>query len=186
MQINPYYVGFQILKDIKRRWDGEGDVRDTPDEDWMGRPMDRPVGQGLSKLFEIIEEDNDVTFLRRYLTEDLVKKLDLYTYKREEVNGEQAWVVQDTDWRRVRDTIVDGMTNFGVPVIYVDDGDYQRRGELYLRHAFDGKQLDVKYTDRVLRNIYKLWGRPVVLETEVEGEKTLFTFNGEEFAQETA
>jgi stage V sporulation protein R len=181
MQINPYYVGFQILKDIKRRWDGEGDPRDVPEADWMGRPMDRPVGQGMNKLFEIIEEDNDVTFLRRYLTEDLVKKLDLYTYKRQEVNGEEAWVVQDTDWRRVRDTIVDGMTNFGVPIIYVDDGDYKRRGELYLRHAFDGKQLDTKYTDRVLRNIYKLWGRPVWLETVIEDKKHLLSFDGGEF-----
>jgi stage V sporulation protein R len=186
MQINPYYVGFQILKDIKRRWDGEGDPADVPEEDWMGRPMDRPVGQGLSKLFEIIEEDNDATFLRRYLTEDLVKKLDLYTYKREEVDGQESWVVQDTDWRRVRDTIVDGMTNFGVPIIYVDNGDYHRRGELYLRHAFDGKQLDTKYTDKVLRNIQKLWGRPVTLETMIEGQKTLLTYDGNEFTQKSA
>jgi len=183
MQINPYYVGFQILKDIKRRWDGEGDPRDTPEEDWMGRPMDRPVGQGLNKLFEIIEEDNDATFLRRYLTEDLVKKLDLYTYKRQEVDSQESWVVQDTDWRRVRDTIVDGMTNFGVPIIYVDDGDYHRRGELYLRHAYDGKQLDTKYTDKVMRNIYKLWSRPVHLETIIEREKTLLMFDGSEFTQ---
>ena len=101
MQINPYYVGFQILKDIKRRWDGEVEPEDLPETDWMGRELARPNGQGLAKLFEVIEEDNDVTFLRRYLTAGLVKKLDLYTYKQEEVNGEEMWVVQDTDWRRV-------------------------------------------------------------------------------------
>jgi stage V sporulation protein R len=183
MQINPYYVGFQILKDIKRRWDGEGDPRDFPEEDWMGRPMDRPVGQGLSKMFEIIEEDNDVTFLRRYLTEDLVKKLDLYTYKKQEVDGQMAWVVQDTDWRRVRDTIVDGMTNFGVPIIFVDDGDYMRRGELYLRHAHDGKPLDTTYTEKVMRNIHKLWCRPVHLETILDGNKVVLSHDGTDFSQ---
>ena len=77
------------------------------------------------------------------------------------------------------------MTNFGVPIIYVDDGDYQRRGELYLRHAFDGKQLDTKYTDKVLRNIYKLWGRPVTLETVIDGSKNLLSFDGSEFTQKS-
>ncbi|HEY3328770.1 MAG TPA: SpoVR family protein [Capsulimonadaceae bacterium] len=178
MQINPYYVGFQILKDIRRRWDGETEPEDEPERDWMGREIERPKGEGMAKLFDTIERDNDVTFLRQYLTDPLVKKLDMYTYKREEVNGEALWVVQDTDWRNVRDSIVDSMTNFGQPIIYVENGDYKRQGELYLRHAFDGKHLDVTYTKRVLENIYKLWGRPVYLETVVGEAKTAISFDG--------
>lgn len=181
MQMNPYYVGFQILKDIKRRWDGEIDPADTPDEDWMGRPIARPEGQGLPKLFEVIEQDNDVTFLRQYLTESLVKKLDLYTYKQQEVDGEQMWVVQHTDWRKVRDTLVDSMTNFGQPMLLVEDADYKRHGELYIAHAFDGKQLDVEYARRTLRNVHRLWGRPVHLETVVDKVKSILSFDGEEF-----
>ena len=129
MQINPYYVGFQILKDIERRWDGKVEVGDEEELDWMGRAIARPQGEGRAKLFQVCEEDNDVTFLRKYLTEPLVKKLDLYTYKLEEVDGEEMWVVQDTDWRKVRDGIVDSMTNFGQPILTVEDGDYKRRGE---------------------------------------------------------
>ena len=36
------------------------------------------AGQGLEKLFEVRELDNDVSFLRNYLTEELVEELDLY------------------------------------------------------------------------------------------------------------
>jgi len=165
MQINPYYVGFQILKDIERRWDGKVEVGDDVEEDWMGRAIARPQGEGRAKLFQVCEEDNDVTFLRKYLTEQLVKKLDLYTYKKQEVDGEELWVVQDTDWRKVRDGIVNSMTNFGQPILTVEDGDYKRRGELYLKHAFDGKPLDMEYTERVLKNMQTLWSRPVHLET---------------------
>ena len=179
MQINPYYVGFQILKDIERRWDGKIEVGDEEETDWMGRPIARPSGEGRAKIFQVCEEDNDVTFLRKYLTEPLVKKLDLYTYKLQEVDGEELWVVQDTDWRKVRDSIVDSMTNFGQPILTVDDGDYKRRGELYLKHAYDGKALDPEYTERVLRNIQKLWSRPVHLETMKDDKSILYSCDNE-------
>jgi stage V sporulation protein R len=185
MQINPYYVGFQILKDIERRWNGDALPDDPEETDWMGRPIARPQGEGIKKCFEVIEQDNDVTFLRQYLTEGLVKKLDLYTYKLEEVDGEEMWVVQDTNWRTVRDSIVDSMTNFGQPILFVEDGDYKRHGELYLRHAFDGKQLDVDYTERVLKNVHKLWGRPVHLETVVDDEKCVLSYDGDDMSQTT-
>lgn len=186
MSINPYYVGFQILKDIERRWDGEPmQEGDTAETDWLGHAKARPTGEGWRKVFEVCEEENDPSFLRKYLTESLVKRLDLYTYQREEgPDGEEAWVVQTTDWEAVRDEMVDGMTNFGVPIIRVEDGDYQRRGELYLKHAHDGKDLDIDYTERVLRAVHRLWGRPVHLETVLEEAPTRLSYNGEKNAQE--
>jgi stage V sporulation protein R len=184
--INPYYVGFQILKDIERRWDGKLEEGDEEEIDWLGNPKARPTGEGWKKVFEVCAEENDVSFLRKYLTEPLVKRLDLYTYKREEVDGEEVWVVQTTDWEEVRDRMLDGMTNFGVPVIRVEDGDYQRRGELYLKHYHDGKDLDVDYTEKTLRAVQHLWGRPVHLHTVVEGEATRLTFDGETNSQNPA
>lgn len=184
--INPYYVGFQILKDIERRWNGEPDDDGEPERDWLGREKKRPMGEGWNKIFEVCAEDSDPSFLRKYLTPELVKRLDLYTYKREESDGEERWVVQTTNWEKVRDSMVDGMTNFGVPIIRVEDGDYARRGELYLIHAHDGKDLDVEYTERVLRAVYRMWGRPVHLETVSDGQKTRLSFDGEKNSQEPA
>ena len=107
------------------------------------------------------EEEADPSFLRKYLTEPLVKRLDMYTYKRVEEAGEERWVVDSTDWQAVRDTMVDNMTNFGVPVIKVVDGDYKRSGELYLKHYHDGKGIDTDYAGKTLKAVHKLWGRTV-------------------------
>lgn len=178
MSINPYYVGYQILHDIERRWNGETDP-DDPEEDWRGEVFKRPQGEGLKKIFEVVTDESDVTLLRKYLTKKLVRDLDMYTYKMEEVDGELAWVVQDTDWRHVRDALVDSMTNFGSPVIMVEDGDYNRHRELYLKHYYDGKPLDNDYTARTMKNIFFLWGRPIHLETIVDDERILLTYNEE-------
>lgn len=183
MSLNPYYVGYKILRDIERRWNGEQDD-ETEETDWLQRPRSRPVGEGWQKLLEVREMECDVSFLRKYLTENLVKELDLYTYKLEEVDGELVWRVQETDWEKVRDTLLDSMTNFGAPVVMVEDGDYQRRGELYLKHLFDGKPLDMDYTLRALRNVYKIWQRPVHLETVVDGEVALFTCSGDQVTRQ--
>ncbi|MES2464307.1 MAG: SpoVR family protein [Armatimonadota bacterium] len=185
-QINPYYVGFQMLKDIERRWNGERHADDEKETDWLGRAKPRPVGEGWNKVFEVCSEESDVTFLRKYLTQSLVERLDLYTYKKEDINGQESWVVQSTDWEEVRDTMVDGMTNFGIPIIRVEDGDWQRRGELYLKHAHDGKDIDTEYTERVLRAIYRLWGRPVHLETISDSQPTRLSFDGEMNSQSPA
>jgi stage V sporulation protein R len=182
MSLNPYFVGYQMLRDIERRWNGEQDP-DDPEEDWRGEQLSRPEGGGFKKVFEVVESENDVSFLRKYLTKKLVRDLDMYTYKMEEVDGELAWVVQETDWRVVRDTLVDSMTNFGAPMIKVEDGDYRRRHELYLKHYYDGKPLDTDYTARTLRNIQYLWGLPVHLETMVDDDRVLLSYDGETFEQ---
>ena len=183
MSINPYYVGYNIFRDIERRWNGEED-QNYAEEDWQGLKFSRPTDEGMKKIFEVRRDEADISFLRKYLTQGLIKSLDMYTYKLDEVNGEPMWVVQETDWRKVRDTLLDTMTNFGIPIIYVEDADHERRGELRLKHAYDGKPLDMDYTARTLKNIYFLWKRPVHLETVVEDEPTLLTHNGEEFSQE--
>lgn len=184
MSLNPYYVGYNIFRDIERRWNGIED-EDYPEEDWQGLKFSRPTDEGMKKIFEVRRDENDISFLRKYLTQGLVKKLDMYTYRLEEVNGEQMWVVQETDWRKVRDSLLDSMTNFGIPIIYVEDADYERRGELLLTHAYDGKPLDRDYTARTMKNIYSLWKRPVHIQTEIDDEPTLFSHDGDEFYEET-
>lgn len=178
MSINPYYVGYNILRDIERRWDGNEDP-DFPENDWREEKLHRPSGEGMKKLFEVRTDECDSTLLRKYITQGLVNRLDMYTYRLQEVHGEKMWVVQETDWRHVRDTLLDSMTNFGIPIIHVDDADYQRRGELLLTHAYDGKPLDPDYTGRTLKNIQYLWKRPVHLRTTKDNKPILFTHDGE-------
>ncbi len=69
-------------------------------------------------------------------------------------------------------------TNGGYPYITVNDGDYLKNGELYLKHTYEGIELDVKYLEKVLPYIYQLWGRPTHLETNIEGKTVIFSYDG--------
>jgi stage V sporulation protein R len=87
--------------------------------------------------------------------------------------------VTQKQWERVRDQLVSNMTNFGFPYIEVADGDYNRNRELFLRHRYESAELDLAYAKKVLEYVYKLWGRPVHLETMSEEETTILHYDGE-------
>ena len=183
MHLNPYYIGYQLFKDIERRWNGEPDEEGEFEEDWLGEQLQRPIGQGRERIFQVRREDDDQSFLRKYLTERLVRRMDLFTYRLEERNGEFVWVVQETDWRKVRDALVAQMTNLGAPYVTVEDGDFERRGELLLLHHYDGRPLDYDYTVRTLRNLVYIWGRPVHIETVANDESIRISCDGENITQ---
>jgi stage V sporulation protein R len=174
--INPYYLGFKMFEDIERRWNGDLSEDERRDYQEHNDGQDWPHSdQGREKMFEVRETENDVSFMRNYLTRELVKDLDLYIYRRE---GDE-WVIVEKDWRKVRDTLVENMTNFGFPYILIEDGDYHRNRELYLMHRFDGRELDLDYAQKTLQHLYTLWGRPIHLETDMDGKRVVLAFDGE-------
>src|SRR2546421_585775 len=172
-QLNPYYLGYKILEDIERRWDNP-----TAEE---REKFGRKGGEGRAKIFEVRELDNDVSFLRNYLTEELCEELDLFVF---ELIEEEEWTVTEKRWARVRDQLVANMTNFGFPYIVVADGDYNGNRELYLKHQYESAELDQAYARKVLEYVYALWGRTVHLETIVDGEPVVLSYDGAEHQEE--
>jgi stage V sporulation protein R len=77
------------------------------------------------------------------------------------------------------------LTNFGKPWIYVVDGNYRNRGELLLRHQHTGVELRLDQAADTLANIQYIWGRPVHLQTIVDGKPTMLTFDGSEHSIKT-
>jgi stage V sporulation protein R len=171
--LNPYYLGFKMFEDIEQRWDNPTDEE--------REKTGRKPGMGHQKIFEVRELDNDVSFLRNYLTEDLIKDLDLYLFKKD---GDE-WVISEKNWEKVRDGIVASMTNFGYPYLVVDNGDYRGNRELYIKHMFEGQELDLNYAEKTLQHVYTMWGRPVHLETVYEGKRILLTYDGERNSKST-
>src|SRR5256886_16758702 len=106
-----------MFEDIEKRWDNPT----KEEQERLGRRPD----MGRQKIFAARELDNDVSFLRNYLTKDLVKELDLYISRKE---GDE-WVIVEKDWEKVRDGIVASMTNFSSPYQDIDNGDYQGNSE---------------------------------------------------------
>ncbi|MDN4593377.1 SpoVR family protein [Polycladomyces subterraneus] len=164
--LNPYYLGLKIFEDIERRWD-------NPTEEERER-YGRVPGKGREKLFEVRELDSDISFIRNYLTKELVEELDLYVFQR---TGNE-WKITDKSWENVRDELVASRVNGGFPYILVKDGDYLQNGELYLEHVYEGTELDVKYLEKTLPHVYHLWGRTVHLETVIEKRSVVFSYNG--------
>jgi stage V sporulation protein R len=168
-QLNPYYLGYKILEDIERRWDSP-----TAEE---REKFGRKGAEGRAKIFEVREMENDVSFLRNYLTEELCEELDLFVY---ELVEDEEWTVTEKRWERVRDQLVANMTNFGFPYIVVADGDYNNNRELYLKHQYEGAELDATYARKVLEHVHTLWGRPVHLETVIDDAPSVMSYDGEE------
>lgn len=147
--INPYHLGYKIFEDIERRWDRE-------------------------KLFDVREFESDRSFLHNYLTEALVEDMDLYVFEKK---GMQ-WKVTDKRWERIRDELVTSRVNGGFPYLMVEDADYAKRGELLIKHYYEGAELDLNYLEKTLPSLYTLWGKSVHLLTQIEAKDTLFTFDG--------
>ncbi|MBW4083854.1 SpoVR family protein [Paenibacillus sp. S150] len=147
--LNPYYLGLKIFEDIERRWDRD-------------------------KIFEVRELDSDISFIRSYLSKQLVNDLDLYVFEKK---GPE-WKITDKAWENVRDQLVLARVNGGSPYLVVQDADYERNGELLIEHRYESIELDLKYLERTLPHIYSLWGRTVHLQTVVEDKKALFTYDG--------
>jgi stage V sporulation protein R len=163
--INPYYLGIKIFEDIEERFD-------NPTDEMIRRGV-KP-GSGREKMFEVREIESDISFLRNYLTKDLVMREDMYLFQKQ---GKEYKVV-DKQWEHVRDQLVGMRVNGGFPYLTVNDGDYLKNGELYLKHWFEGIELDLKYLEKVLPYVYQLWGRPTHMETVIEGRNMLFTYDG--------
>lgn len=172
-QLNPYYLGYKIFEDIERRWDNPS----AEEREKLGREG----GRGREKLFEVREMETDVSFLRNYLTEELCEELDLYVY---ELVEEEEWTITEKRWQGVRDQLVANMTNFGVPYIVVADGDYRGNRELFLKHAYEGAELDLRYARKTLEHVHTLWGRAVHLETVVDDEPLVLHYNGQEHSDD--
>jgi stage V sporulation protein R len=169
--LNPYYLGMKLLEHVEQRWENPS----QEDRERMGLPG----GQGKEKLFEIRELESDLSFIRNYLTKDAVEELDLYTYEYD--NG--IWKITEKNWEKVRNQIVRSLETYGIPYIMVEDADYKRSRELYLKHYYDGDELDVKYAEKTLQYVYQLWGRSVHLETVVDGKPVVFTYDGTKHAK---
>lgn len=179
--LNPYHLGFVLWRDIERRWNegetGREFTDDTPRTD-VSRMAENDT-PGRKKIFEVRETDRDSSFLRRFLTVDLMRELELFQHERRGKERIITKVSDDENWAEVKETLIHSVGMGSFPVIKVDDGDFGGKRTLYLRHYHDGRDLQLDYAERTLRHVQALWQREVVLETIVNGKKSLLKLVGD-------
>ena len=182
-RINPYKLGVELYRDIEDRWNRGRFGKNYDDcDDLSARSLwDRGLGLGREKIFEVRRVCTDVTFIDDYLTEEFCHRQKLFLYDYNPKTG--MYQISDRDFRKVKQRLLAQLTNQGQPIIQVVDGNHRNRGEILLRHQYDGIELRHDYARETLRNLQAVWGRPVSIHTVVEDKGRLITFDGEDFEE---
>jgi stage V sporulation protein R len=168
----------KVWENIEKRWNNP-----TAEDIEEYGPRKKSAGE---KLFEVREVERDVSFLRRYLTEELIRELNLFEYKNRGNDQVVSRVADEENWRDIKETLLQNVGTATIPVIKVEDSDYGNNRTLLLRHYHDGRDLQLDYAERTLKYVNQLWGRDVALDTVLDGRQTQLVFADGKFALKKA
>ncbi len=154
-QINPYRLGIELFRDIEERTNLAG-------------------GDGRTKIFEVRASHNDITFLDHFLTKDFAERRGLISYEKDEDTPQKREQV----FKDVKDKILETLTNRGQPILSIVNANHNGRGELYLKHDTDGRELDLEKARATMENLSKIWGKQVHLETVREKKRVILSCQG--------
>ncbi|MCE9582708.1 MAG: SpoVR family protein [Planctomycetes bacterium] len=182
--LNPYKVGIELFRDIEERWDKGrfGLEYERCDDMERRRTWDLKLGLGRKKIFEVRQIYNDVTFIDEFLTKEFCVQHKLFIFRHNPQTNRME--IADRDFDKVKEQLLFRLTNMGNPIIRVDDGNFRNRGELKLVHQHAGLDLDGREGRDTLKNLFRVWKRPVHIETMVEGEKKLLSYDGAKVEEE--
>lgn len=178
-QLNPYKLGVELFRDIEDRWN-RGQHGPAYDEctDMQARAnWDTKEGKGRQKIFEVRSIHNDLTFVDEFLTLEFCRRHKLFAFGLDEETGD--YVIESRRFDQVKAQLLFQLTNRGRPLIYVHDGNHENRGELLLDHRFAGPELQQDQAADTLASLYRLWGRPVMIESVLDENVVLMTYDGE-------
>jgi Uncharacterized conserved protein len=150
--LNPYHLGFQIFSKLDRESE------------------DRRL------IFDIREQERDVSFLRRYLDEELCRELNLFEYKKDNRDYLVTEVADESGWEKIRDTLITNVGMNTIPLINVME--VSSGTILNLEQEWDGRELLLNYTYPTLKYIARLWGNKVKLRIKIDDAWQLLESDG--------
>ncbi len=140
-QLNPYKLGLDLFRHADRR--------------------------GMD-LFALRRVHNDVSFLDEVMDEDFAATSQLFLVQQD---GRQAKAqVGSREWRSVKSKLLENLAWCGCPRVELIGADEGGKGELLLQHHHDGRDLEISESGELLRHLATLWGAPVHLLTQEEGQ----------------
>lgn len=179
-RLNPYKLGVELFRSVEERWNrgqfgAEWESIDSLDHktNW-----DRRLGLGRKKIFEVRALYNDVTFIDEFLTPEFAMQHKLFSFEWSPRN--ERYEIATRQFQQVKEKLLSQLTNMGNPFLYVEDANYENRGELLLVHEHRGIDLRTDYSREAMRALHRLWKRPVVVRTLREDKPVLLRFDGKE------
>ena len=181
-QLNPYKIGVELYRHIEERWNRGQFGKEWDDCASLQERLawDKKLGLGKQKIFEVRRMHNDVTFLDEFFTEDFCRDQKFFTFKENRRTGRLE--IEGRTFAKIKAQMLQQLSNFGQPFIYVVDANYLNRGELLLGHRHEGIDLKSDYARDTLRSLERVWRRPVSLLTVLDDKPKRIRFDGSEIS----
>lgn len=200
--LNPYAVGLDMFSFIAQKWGSDsfgidydfnrkGDRRDLSKS-----LMDIDFMKGWGKVLEVAETHSDFTFFQDFFTQEYFNERARHLFVYEENKSKWWWwhptaEITSRQFEDVRTALLFRHYNLRLPRLAVAPGgsDYNNVGELYLYHdvsevlniGLKPRQvtLDPGMIAKVMPVLYKVWGKPVHVETiDEDNIKLLISYDG--------
>jgi stage V sporulation protein R len=181
---NPYKVGIELIRNIEERWNkGQHGKEWSECNDIKAKQnWDTKAGKGQEKIFEVRKFYNDVSFIDEFLTPEFCLQHKMFIYR---MNPETGRFEADTkDFKAIKQKLLFYMTNFGQPIISLEDDNWHNRGELLLTHHHEGMDLQPDYLQATLKNLWTIWSRPVHLSTTMQDHQYIWSYDGKEIKKQ--
>lgn len=179
-RLNPYKMGMELFRSIEERWNkGKFGAEYEECENFQEkRRWDKKLGLGLKKIFEVRKLYNDLTFLDAFMDDEFCTEQKLFQYGFNPATG--TYEIVDRDYKKVKSKLLQQLTNMGQPQVSVVEANAFNRGELTLKHHHDGIDLKLDWAWETLKNLEKIWKRPVHIETIRDGVPKVLTYDGKD------
>lgn len=178
--INPYKIGIELFRDIEFRWNTGrfGKEYNECTDMYAKENWNTNANLGREKIFEIRKSHNDISFINEFLTPEFCNRQQIFTYKYNPRS--QRMEIDTRDFQAIKQKLLSQLTNFGSPIIEVEDANFKNRKELLLKHIHYGVDLDLQFAHETMSNLYAIWKRPINLTTAYEDKPVIISFDGKE------
>ncbi len=179
--INPYRLGLALYEHVEDQWNmGRfGSEYEKCQDPYERAHWDTKAGEGRKKIFEVSSSYSDRMAVENLFSDEFIREQRIYIYKPFKEDDQIVYRIVEKRPAKIREILKREMSFSNVPQITVEDGNLNGSNQLLLKHHWTGFDLDILYCEKTLDKIFRLWGRPIFLETFQESEPVLWRYNGQ-------
>lgn len=180
---NPYKLGFELFNSIEDRWNrgAFGLEWEQCDNLEKKKNWNLNLNKGKEKVLQVRKTHNDISLIQEFLTPEFCNEQKLFFFRQPDPNFGFSDINREFDM--IKGKLLTQLTNGGRPVIELINANFENKGEMLLQHVHDGRPLDRMTGQDCLHNLFKLWTRPIHLQTidiDENSKSVIWHYDGEQ------